>query len=192
MKQQKKTFDFWLLNKHIPDNLCDFMIQNFSDYAEGTIFSDKPDQQHEVKESVRNSDICWIDEPFWCNMFFDFIARVNVTSGLNFDITKIEPLQLTRYVAPHGHYSFHQDGNGYTEIGNGFPVRKLSLSCLLNDPEDFEGGQLEFFTGTKPYSVDLKKGDVVIFPSYQLHRVKPVTKGKRYSMVAWVSGPQFK
>ena len=186
---KSKTWDFWLLNKHIPDNLCDFIIENFTDYTEGTVISGKSD---EVKQNVRNSDICWIDEPFWCNMFLDIISRTNINSGLRFDLSKIEPLQLTRYVAPHGHYDFHQDGNGYTEVGTDKPTRKLSMTCLLNDPENFEGGQLEFFTATEPYSVDLKKGDIAIFPSYQMHRVKPVIKGERYSMVAWVSWPQFR
>ena len=115
---------------------------------------------------------------------------MNIESGLKFNIQQIEPLQVTRYVAPHGHYDFHQDGNGFIE-GTDNLTRKLSLSCLLNNSEDFKGGELEFYTNTTPQSVKLNKGDVVVFPSYQLHRVKPVTKGERYSLVAWVRGPQF-
>ena len=52
---KSKTWDFWLLNKHIPDNLCDFIIENFTDYTEGTVVSGK---SHEVKQNIRNSDIC--------------------------------------------------------------------------------------------------------------------------------------
>ena len=65
----------------------------------------------------------------------------------------------------------------------------------MND--DYEGGELEFKIltpmGTEQIStVKGKKGDVIVFPSYLLHRVKPVTKGTRYSVVAWFGGPPFK
>ena len=182
-----KHFDYWKIDKYIPENICDHILDTYSQYEEGTIIL--ADDVVNKDEKTRDSDVCWIDEPFWKNTILDVICRVNIDSGLNFNIKTIEPLQLTRYVAPHGHYDFHQDGNGYTTKNN--LTRKLSFSCLLNNSEDFEGGELEFFTSTTPHSVKLNKGDIVVFPSYQLHRVKPVTKGKRYSLVAWVDGPQF-
>ena len=70
-------------------------------------------------------------------------------------------------------------------------VRKLSMSCLLTDPSEFEGGNLQVQTSDTPYDVKLEKGDIVIFPSYVLHRVSPVTKGVRHSLVAWANGSAF-
>ena len=64
------------------------------------------------------------------------------------------------------------------------------MSVLLND--DFDGGEFEYQIDTKSLTVKLKKGDVLVFPSYFLHRVKPVTMGTRYSLVAWASGEQLK
>ena len=85
-------------------------------------------------------------------------------------------------------------------------IRKLSITVLLND--DYEGGEFQFkFANEKMKGLDkvgrgLKTntltppmkgtGSVIVFPSYQLHRVKPVTKGTRYSLVGWACGPPFK
>jgi PKHD-type hydroxylase len=67
-------------------------------------------------------------------------------------------------------------------------MRKLSLVLLLND--EFEGGDFELlWPGNK---IPLKKGRVILFPSILMHRVKPVTKGTRKSLVAWMQGPNFK
>ena len=181
-------FDYWKLNNYIPENVCDLILNTYSQYEDATVIV-KDDNAQKIQEA-RDSDVCWINEPFWNNVIIDLVSRVNIESGLKFNIQQIEPLQVTRYVAPHGHYDFHQDGNGFIE-GTDNLTRKLSLSCLLNNPEDFEGGELEFYTNSTPQSVKLNKGDVVVFPSYQLHRVKPVTKGERHSLVAWVRGPQF-
>ena len=62
------------------------------------------------------------------------------------------------------------------------------MTCLLNDPKDFEGGNFMFRASNEEYSVDLNKGDVIIFPSYLLHRVSQITKGSRYSLVVWALG----
>jgi PKHD-type hydroxylase len=70
-------------------------------------------------------------------------------------------------------------------------VRKLSLSLLLND--DFEGGEFHINQGNEkqPIIVPTKKGRAILFPSFMIHRVTPVTKGIRRSLVVWVLGPKF-
>lgn len=72
------------------------------------------------------------------------------------------------------------------------PARKLSMSLVLES--EFTGGELEIHDAFQNRNVtfDIKHGHVVIFPSWLLHRVKPVTSGTRYSLVAWMSGPEFK
>ena len=70
-------------------------------------------------------------------------------------------------------------------------VRKLSMSVMLN--EDFDGGEFEFasYKDTKCLitSFKAKTGDIIVFPSVMEHRVAPVTKGTRYSLVNWFVGP---
>lgn len=105
-----------------------------------------------------------------------------------FDLTGFEQgLQFTRYEAPAGHYDWHID-RGLRNVG----VRKMSLTLQLNDPSDYEGGELELRFGKDPIKPPTERGMITFFPSYVLHRVTPVTKGTRYSLVAWISGPPFK
>lgn len=104
-----------------------------------------------------------------------------------FDLTGLyQGLQFTKYEAPSQHYTWHQDS------GPNCGIRKLSLSLQLSDPDDYEGGELEFMLGADPGRFEKKRGLIGFFPSWTLHRVTPVTKGTRYSLVAWVSGPPFR
>ena len=70
------------------------------------------------------------------------------------------------------------------------PVRKISMTLLLSDPSTFEGGELEFMSRGK--RVKLKQGQAVFFASWLQHRVKPVIRGERKSLVMWFGGPSFK
>ena len=79
-------------------------------------------------------------------------------------------------------------------------IRKLSVTCSLSDPKDYKGGELEFdFRNMDPDKQSIRKcaeissrGSIVVFPSHVWHRVKPVTKGIRYSLVIWNLGYPFK
>ena len=83
-------------------------------------------------------------------------------------------------------------------------IRKLSMTCQLTDGSEYDGGELEFdFRQYEPpmrdESIHLKqakeilaKGSIIVFPSFVWHRVKPVTKGVRYSLVMWNLGYPFK
>tara|TARA_R110000824_G_C15214462_1_gene676984 strand:+ start:1661 stop:2335 length:675 start_codon:yes stop_codon:yes gene_type:complete len=95
-----------------------------------------------------------------------------------------ESPQLLKYEAPSTGYDWHHD------LGNGDAAeRKASISIFLND--DYEGGEFCFFDKGEviaPSSV----GNAVAFSSFIPHRVKPITKGVRWSLVAWIAGPPFK
>jgi PKHD-type hydroxylase len=79
-------------------------------------------------------------------------------------------------------------------------IRKLSVTCSLSDPKDYKGGELEFdFRNMGPDKPTIRKcaeiaarGSIVVFPSHVWHRVKPVTKGTRYSLVIWNLGYPFR
>jgi PKHD-type hydroxylase len=97
-----------------------------------------------------------------------------------------EGFQFTRYDAPADFYGVHID-----KMLDG-PVRKLSLTIQLSAPEDYEGGELAIYFNKDAEIMPKELGKMIVFPSYSLHEVRPVTKGTRYSLVAWVTGKPFK
>lgn len=138
----------------------------------------------------RNSFVQFLFPGEFTNWMFARLAGVITQMNdqyFGFDLTGMEQgLQFTRYTAPGEHYDWHIDRGHMT------PTRKLSLSVQLNDPAEYKGGELQFKFGRQDTTVKKQRGMVTFFPSYTLHRVKPVTQGTRYSLVAWISGPPFK
>ena len=127
----------------------------------------------------------------------DSICRKLNGSYFGFDLTGFhEPFQYTTYVGDeetektdcHTGYTWHMDKGP----GEDRPPRKLSMILSLMDSEDYEGGDFEIKTGIEPQRLPIKKGRVIVFPSWTLHRVTPVTKGIRRSIVVWVGGPKFR
>eukprot|EP00944_MAST-04C_sp_MAST-4C-sp1_P004514 g4514.t1 len=97
----------------------------------------------------------------------------------------LETLQVMKYTEKDkGFYDSHIDSGLFTSTA----FRKLSVTVQLSNPKDYSGGQLELYTSKKPERMPRERGTAVIFPSYMLHRVTPVTKGTRYSLVAWFRG----
>ena len=120
----------------------------------------------------------------------------------NYDLTGYEFYQYAEYHAEDaGHYDYHVDiafrGGNLQKSVMSFETRKLSMSLLLNEPGvDFDGGEFYMSVGG-PGNVgeeitDLKLGTAILFPSFIVHRVAPVTKGVRKSLVVWVTGPKFR
>ena len=134
---------------------------------------------------IRKSDIAFIDEQWLYKDVFEIVQHTNIQGQWNFDIDGVEVVQLTRYHKG-DYFNWHLDGNGVLETAEG-KVRKLSMTIILND--DYEGGEFEFFLDDIQIKNEI--GTVIVFPSYFCHRVKPVTKGTRYSLVAWFRGPKF-
>jgi predicted 2-oxoglutarate/Fe(II)-dependent dioxygenase YbiX len=98
-----------------------------------------------------------------------------------------EKVQLARYDATErGFYTWHTD---FADLA---PKRKLSMSVQLSSPEDYDGGDLELYFRDPPYQGDKSRGALIVFPSFLLHRVTPVTRGTRWSLVIWVSGPRWR
>jgi PKHD-type hydroxylase len=66
---------------------------------------------------------------------------------------------------------------------------------LLNEPDaDFEGGDFELIQSSlnSPEKINLSRGKIIVFPSFLFHRVTPVLKGIRKSIVIWTLGPKFR
>jgi PKHD-type hydroxylase len=102
----------------------------------------------------------------------------------NFDlISIIDSIQYTEYYEGGGHYDYHVD------LGPGSAShRKISIVVQLSDPSEYEGGDFEILKGITPDKLPRNKGATILFPSYLLHRVTPVTKGIRRSLVIWIGG----
>ena len=99
----------------------------------------------------------------------------------------VEPLQYTIYNGNEGgHYGWHVDTGVTVE------PRKLSLTLQLSEPSAYEGGELILQAGEGPYQAERARGTLIVFPSFLMHRVTPVTSGIRKSLVAWVAGPAFR
>jgi PKHD-type hydroxylase len=145
-----------------------------------------------VTKDVRDSKVSWL-YPL-DNMDWVFRRVTDITLNLNerffkFDLFGLnEGFQFTNYEAPSGKYGKHVDRS------MNIPVRKLSISIQLTDPEEYEGGELKLYDGDDKDAIvmDKTQGTLIIFPSYVLHEVMPVTKGTRNSLVTWVTGKQFK
>ena len=139
---------------------------------------------------VRDSYVSWLfpnDVTGW--VFERMAAVVNTVNQqfFGFDLDGFfQGFQFTKYTAPGQHYTWHCDRGG------GMGVRKLSVSLLLSDPDDYDGGDLQFKFGEEEQTAERERGMMTLFPSWSLHRVTPVTRGTRYSLVAWTSGPPFK
>jgi PKHD-type hydroxylase len=143
------------------------------------------------ESDVRDSKISWlypVDK-----MEFVFRRVTDIVLNLNekyfkFDLFGLnEGFQFTNYESPSGKYGKHIDRAINTS------VRKLSISIQLTNPEDYEGGELKLYDGEEEGTVmDKAQGTLILFPSYVLHEVMPITKGERNSLVTWVTGKQFK
>lgn len=145
----------------------------------------------EVNGKVRRSELNWLHKDPDCAWVFEKLA--SVASKLNsehfgFDLHGFgEALQLTNYdESNQGTYIWHQD------FGNSGVSRKLSMVLQLSDPKDYQGGELQLLTTKEPTSIQKKRGLITVFPAWTLHQVTPVIKGNRQTLVAWISGPQFK
>jgi PKHD-type hydroxylase len=106
----------------------------------------------------------------------------------NVDIAGVEAnVQLARYdAADQGHYTWHTDFAGLR------PNRKISISVQLSGPGDYDGGDLELLYGSQPQPLAKDRGAFLAFPSFMLHRVTPVTRGTRWSLVAWIHGKRWR
>jgi PKHD-type hydroxylase len=150
-----------------------------------------------VNETARISDVKFYypeEGNFWIFEKLNQIIDVNNRHMWNFDLNGYDSFQYTEYDGANGgKYDFHTD---IDYGGNNSPdpqTRKLSLSVFLNEPGvDYEGGEFQMLVGSKPISIRQTKGGVLLFPSWVLHRVTPVTRGVRKSLVVWVTGPKFR
>jgi len=143
---------------------------------------------------ARNSQIKWMPFSPETKWIYDKLGEMAMTANsemFQFDIHNMpENIQYTEYYGSNkGHYDWHMDigADGFMKF------RKISITVQLSSPDEYEGGDLQIWTGGQyPYTAPRGKGNVVIFPSFMMHRVTPVTKGTRKSFVLWLGGGHYR
>jgi len=183
MEEQEKDKDllsyYWYEGILTPAK-CEEMIKIGKSYPKqtATTFANSTSE-------VRNSEVRWVPLNKDTQFIFDLIRECCEEANKNLfkvDITGFtEDLQFTEYEGAGKHYDWHPD------IGPGKNKRKLTVVIQLSDPKDYTGGDLIVQTGGE---VTMKKGigNIVVFPSFLLHKVCKVESGNRYTMISWVSG----
>lgn len=183
---------FWKLTppNGFPENtqhyiLNDIVANRPNDLMPATIGTDG-----KAQDSTRTSRVMWLSGESWLRdyLYDDFIQYAN-REAFGFDIQKICDIQYTEYHAEEGgKYDWHTDVFWHEER----PFdRKLSMTIQLSESDDYEGGDFEFNECENPEN-SRTRGTVLVFPSYLQHRVTPITKGVRKSLVAWFEGPRWK
>ena len=204
---------YWQFESVISPEDCDKIIKygQSKDLRRANTFGD------EDGGTVRNSDVSWIgDDGVLLEKLNSFTAGANRSAGWNFDIQHgAENIQFTEYKLGQ-YYDWHNDGQGDTpnvyrrdipgiselpeEVPRGYNkahvgmMRKLSVVVQLSDPKTYKGGTLQIRCpeSLAVFEPTNKQGSIIVFPSFMIHRVRPVTKGVRHSAVIWHLGRPFR
>ena len=199
----KKTYYYF--KSALSHKLCDDIIKcGFSLNPNIALTGDRKPRnkiEHSHVMKLRKSSTSWIDDVWLKKELKPYVDRANQKAGWNFNLTKPEPSQFTVYDEGQ-YYDWHIDSSydvyKKEDDWNGL-MRKLSVTVSLSDPLDYEGGNLEFaIDGDEPGKNLFQtcreiftKGSIVVFPSYVWHRITPVIKGRRLSLVQWNMGPGY-
>jgi PKHD-type hydroxylase len=162
-------------------------LKNLYPYQDAKVISNKETPEN----AIRKSKIKWIHYDEYSDWLYDKLKDLVIDANSQiwqFNLHSIvDSIQYTEYYEGGGHYDWHLD------IGPGLiNHRKISITIQLSDPNDYEGGDLEIWSGGDFKKVEKLKGTSILFPSFLLHRVTPITKGIRKSLVLWVGGDSYK
>ena len=199
---------YWWFKSAIPPRICDDIIkyglkQDDRMALTGNLgLKKQPLNKKELKDlkKKRDSNVVWMNDPWIHREIRPYVNRANCNAGWNFNWDWSESCQFTKY-KPGQYYDWHCDSWEKVYQDNGptkGKIRKLSVTVSLSDEKDYTGGELEFQfrnrDDPRPAEVCkeiLPRGSLVVFPSFVWHRVKPVKKGMRYSLVMWNLGYPF-
>ena len=194
----KSKFIYWVFDKYLNRKDCDKLKKLGKNLTKAKVENNK-------YSKIRNSEVCFFNDPFIYELLEPCLINDNKNAGWNFEINYNEYVQFTSY-KKNQEYNWHIDlkpDQYVNEINLNFKnkIRKLSMSVNLTDSKNYKGGELEFYDENplKSFEENIIKcpeiknqGSIVVFPSYIYHRVTPVTKGRRISLVMWSLGPNFK
>ena len=153
---------------------------------DGAVGNDKGDGGSGVDTETRTSHISWIPFKKMTEMYKDIEKVMKQTNGNHFGFDGMQITEMAQYTEypEGGFYDWHVDND--VNFAHEPPVRKISMTCLLSPENEFEGGDLELMKEGKP--AKLKQGHAIFFASFIRHRVTPVIRGNRKSLVMWFGG----
>ena len=143
-----------------------------------------------IDTKTRTSHISWIPFKTMQPMYKKIEQIMKATNGNHFGFDGMQITEMAQYTEypEGGFYEWHVDND--VNCAHEPPVRKISMTCLLSPESEFEGGDLELMKEGKV--AKLKQGHAIFFASFVRHRVAPVTRGNRKSLVMWFGGTPFK
>ena len=152
--------------------------------------AEKGKKEGVLDTEIRTSHISWIPFKKMPEMYKDIERTMLKTNNNHFGFEGMQITEMAQYTEypEGGFYDWHTDN--YDNCQHEPPVRKISMTCLLSPENEFEGGDLELIK--EGQAIKLKQGQAAFFASFIRHRVAPVTKGVRRSLVMWFGGPPFK
>jgi PKHD-type hydroxylase len=177
-------------NNIIPAELINMIRKEIDSIQDSSYEIAKTGTSNEYEDtSIRRSTINWIDEMHWITSIFHHYMKIANREIWEYDITGCQSIQVTRYTKG-GHYTWHCDYGVSEDVND---TRKLSASLLLSNPDDYVGGKFQLidYQG-KVISIPKKQGQITFFDARIPHRVAPILKGERISLVAWFTGPKLK
>jgi len=141
---------------------------------------------------TNNRDIAYLNPEPHTKWLYDLLFPMALEANekvFHFDIDIVtDPIHYVIYPTDGGHLDWHMD-TGALAVNK----RKLAMTVQLSDPKDYDGGDFEiWFGGKQSQVVPREKGDVIIFPAFCMHRVKPITRGERRCLVFWTGGRPFR
>ena len=141
---------------------------------------------------TNNRDIAYITPMPYSKWLYDLLFPLALEANeklFHFDIDIVtDPIHYVIYPEDGGHLDWHMDTGAY-----GVNKRKIAMTVQLSDPSEYEGGEFEiWFGGQQSVVVPREKGDVICFPAFCMHRVRPITKGQRKCLVFWTGGRPFR
>ena len=184
-KDALPEFAYWYFKDAVPKYACEKLIQSY-DQQPDKVSRIGGNTEGVVDPSVRDVNLVHLDVHRGIGATLTGMGVYANSQAWDFDITHANQVDYLKY-NDQGHYKEHVDTflvKGATEN------RKLTVLLFLND--DFEGGRLFLKTGHEKTYPPQEAGTVIVFPSFVLHGVEPVTKGIRRSIVTWLVGPWFK
>tara|TARA_B100001778_G_scaffold328402_1_gene327822 strand:+ start:647 stop:1255 length:609 start_codon:yes stop_codon:yes gene_type:complete len=197
--------DYWFWKSSIPSNLCDDIVQHGLSKQESKAWTGTAEDPtpEETADKIRQSNVSWLDDRWIYDIIQPYVTQANESAGWNFEWDWSETIQFTKYKL-NQFYDWHQDAYNKPYPDDGNPnrtgkIRKLSIIVTLVDGSEYDGGDLQMNFRHKAKIDEIKtiteirpKGSVIVFPSYIFHRVTPVTRGTRYSLVNWNLGYPYR
>jgi hypothetical protein len=186
---QNNQFDVaYVIKNGVSNNFCDNLIKEYSKdetEKEQPFIGEGRDPVTNINLNIRNVLRVMLPQN-------QGIGATLTSCGLNinhekwqYNITHSNQTEFLMYEVD-GKYEAHVDT--FHQLGN--ETRKLTCLAILND--DFEGGKFYIMNSHEKIYPPQEKGDIIVFPSFMVHGVEPVIKGKRFTVVTWLVGPYFK